>query len=109
MPRGAGSGTGSLLCRVFYAELRADGVHGPGHPEAEGVAHFGAFGQPCGKTGHYFLYLIFEAVDHGFELDGLGWLALFVPGKLIIFIPGCREPDHAGGACYFGSDACLTQ
>ena len=72
------------------------------------MAHLRAFGKAGGEAGHDFLYLKFEAVDHGFELNGLGWFTLFVPGELIIFIPGCWEADHAGGACYFGGDACLT-
>lgn len=97
-----------LFCWVFYAELDADGIHRTGHHQAEFEAHLRAFDASFFQTFHDFPDLVFEAVDHGFELNGMGVFAGAIPGEAVVFVPGGGDADLAAGAGDFGGDAGLA-
>ena len=72
------------------------------------MRHRRAFDKPRIETARYFPDLVFEAIDHWLELDGLSFLAGTIPLQPVIFIPGGRDPDHTFRACDLRSEGRLA-
>src|SRR6185437_4062150 len=83
------------LSRILHSYLPAYLIHRPAHEQAERMAQRGAFDKPLFHTAHRLPDLVFETIDHRFQLNGLSGLACPVPFEMIIAVPWPRDTDHA--------------